>query len=247
VRSASELARALEDPRAPHGLRLSALHELNGRLAQEPTIERLVEVSEVIPEGAVRAVLDVVSSGEPHAHVAVTFLHFLAFSRKARRVLQSCGTLPLLVGLLTARGAEYELEFSSLSLLVTLAEADTDAGAELGRTRGTANVAAAHISRGEEECRELGRRLARSLLGSPEGRRQCLKSGRLRSAVAAAAEAAPNADAPKMVPPSPLSHLTSAATPSPVSVSFVISPPQRVLLKELNLYAEREHARAATT
>ena len=136
-----------------------------------------VALAEEVPTEALRAALDAAATGDPTSYVALNLLGFCGFSNRQLGELLRMDAVPFLVGLARG-GAEHELHRAALSLLVTLGEGGEGCTA-VGRARGGAVVAAGAIAHGSGEIRALGARLARVLLGSPEGRAQAVKSAKL--------------------------------------------------------------------
>mmetsp|Transcript_12190 Transcript_12190/g.23265 ORF Transcript_12190/g.23265 Transcript_12190/m.23265 type:complete len:233 (+) Transcript_12190:399-1097(+) len=73
------LAHKLCEEGVPSAQLLVYVHQLNSKLQSAPTMEQCAQQVSLLPERAVLVVLELVASGEPHAHIGATLLHFASF------------------------------------------------------------------------------------------------------------------------------------------------------------------------
>jgi len=176
------LAHKLCEEGVPSAQLLVYVHQLNSKLQSAPTMEQCAQQVSLLPERAVLVVLELVASGEPHAHIGATLLHFASFHLPLlTTLLVQTQAISVLVALVRGN-AEYELSRSAMSLLVTFGK-HKEGARQLGQTRGLCHLIAKMLLHREVEMQWLAVELVRVVLTTAAGRAQACSSPKLQTAI----------------------------------------------------------------
>eukprot|EP00873_Tetraselmis_striata_P022611 jgi/Tetstr1/442875/TSEL_030938.t1 len=151
-------------------LKLQAVHGLNGALMEAKSLAEAERLGSMAAAPKVlQAVLDMVTSGQPHAYIAINALHSLAFCGRTSGLMVTSGTMEVLLGLLRAGGGlERELLHATLSFLVTLATT-AEGAARAGQLAAMRPVMKKLLAVPDGRTRRLAHQLLSVLLGNPKG------------------------------------------------------------------------------
>ncbi|XP_075264471.1 uncharacterized protein LOC142356442 isoform X2 [Convolutriloba macropyga] len=173
----------LSTPEAGYPLHLQAVHNLNGSLMQASTLVECEEMgASAARESALKSMLHMVASGEPHSYMAIKALHFAAFSEESRKLLASLQLTQQLLGMLrAASGLEPELTYSALSLLATLSWTDQGDTSSPASSKALVTVVGKFLADEESGPRRLAHQIVQSQLQHPQGLRAAAGSKRLKA------------------------------------------------------------------